>query len=159
MGVQEGGGAGGGGGLAGGAEAGVGGAADACVRVVQADGARVGGGHVDFEEDGAGEDVGDGEEEVGEFGGAGFVGVADAEEGAGGGGGGEEGAGGGQGGPDFADEAAAGRDVDGVGYDVDAVREVGDGAVGVAAEGGVDGGCVVCLAVAWMVLEECDCRC
>lgn len=34
-------------------------------------------------------------------------------------------------------------------YYVDAVGEVGDFAVCVGAEGGVDGGGVVCLAVAW----------
>lgn len=71
------------------------------------------------------------------------------------GGGVEIGAGSGEGGPDFAYEAAAGGDVEGGGYHVDAVREVGDFAVGVGEEGGVDGGCVVCLAVAWEVLA-CD---
>lgn len=41
--------------------------------------------------------------------------------------------------------------MDGVCDDVDAVGEVGDFvAGGVGEEGGVDGGCVVCLAVAWM---------
>lgn len=90
--------------------------------------------------------------EVGEFCCADVVWVADAEEGLGVGGGVEEGAGGGEGGPDFAYEAAAGGNVEGGGYHVDAVREVGDFAVGVGEEGGVYGGCVVCLAVAWEVL-------
>ena len=76
--------------------------------------------------------------------------MADAEEGEGGGGGIEGCARGGEGGPDFAYEAAVGRDVDGGGDDVDAVGEVGDFvAGGVCEEGGVDGGGVVGLAVAW----------
>lgn len=40
------------------------------------------------------------------------------------------------------------------GYDVYAVREVGGFAVGVGEEGGVYGGCVVCLAVACGVLAR-----
>ena len=76
--------------------------------------------------------------------------MADAEEGEGGGRGVEGWAGSGEGGPDFAYDAAVGRDVDGVGDDVDAVGEVGDFvAGGVCEEGGVDGGGVVGLAVAW----------
>jgi hypothetical protein len=46
--------------------------------------------------------------------------------------------------------------VDCVGDDVDAVGEVGDFvAGGVSEEGGVDGGCVVGLAVAWEGLLVC----
>jgi hypothetical protein len=46
--------------------------------------------------------------------------------------------------------------VDGVGDDVDAVGEVGDFvAFGVREEGGVDGDCVVGLAVAWLALLAC----
>ena len=75
--------------------------------------------------------------------------MPDADEGEGGGRGVEGWAGSGEGGPDFAYEAAVGRDVDGVCNDVDAVREVSDFvAGGVGEEGGVDGGRVVCLAVA-----------
>lgn len=81
--------------------------------------------------------------------------MSDAEEGEGGGGV-EGGPGGGDSGPDFAYDAAVGWDVDGVGDDVDAVREVGDYvAGGVGEEGGVDGGCVVGLAVAWLELLAC----
>lgn len=46
--------------------------------------------------------------------------------------------------------------MDGVCDDVDTMGEVGDFvAGGVCAEGGVDGGSVVCLAIAWLELLAC----
>jgi hypothetical protein len=99
-----------------GGDEGVGGAADAEDAVPEADGACGGGGvagEVDLEEDGAGEDGGDGDEEVAELGGAALAWVADLDDGLWVGGVGEEGARGGDYAEDFADEARAGWDVDG----------------------------------------------
>jgi hypothetical protein len=56
--------------------------------------------------------------------------------------------------PDVADNTTAGWDVDGVCYAVDAVWKVGDLAVGVVLEGGVDSCCVVRLPVACLKLVD-----
>lgn len=116
----------------------VGRAADAEVAVPERDVARVGAGDVDFDEDAAGEDVGDGEEHVGELRDADVPAVADFDHLERGVGVLEVAACGRDGGPDLADHDGAGGEEKGVGHNVDAVREEQDLASGIGRDDGVE---------------------
>lgn len=128
---------------AGGVDLRVDGASDAEVRVPDADVALGRAGHVDLHEDGAGEDLGDGEQHVADLRDADVAGVSDLQHHARVGGVLELRPDGADGRPDLADDAGARWDGDRVRDHVDSLREVGDLAARVRKQGGVDSGGVV----------------
>ena len=128
--------------------------ANAIMRVVEGHVALVGTLHIHLDKDGAGQDVGNGEEHVADFGQADLVWLADLYHRLGVGFVAELGARSADDRPHFADNATAGRDVDGVCNAVDTVWEVGNLAICVVLECGVDSGCVVRLPVTCFLVNK-----
>lgn len=128
---------------AGGVDLRVDGATDAEMRVPDTDVALGRAGHVDLHEDGAGEDLGDGEQHVADLRDTHVARVSDLQHHARVGGVLELGPDSADGRPDLTDDAGARWDGDRVRDHVDALGEVRDLAAGVREQGGVDSGGIV----------------
>ena len=120
---------------------------NAVMRVVEGNVALIAAFHIHFDENGAGQDVGNSEEHVAKLGQSNLAWFADLYHRLGIGFITELFARSADDGPDFANDSTTGRNVDGVRHAVDTVWEIGYLAVRIVLECSIDSGCVVCLSV------------